>query len=330
MQLLTYLDATTKAEDAIPAGVFYFNLIEPYLKCSKNLTDEEIEKEIKKQFKMKGLILADVKIIRMMDKTLENGYSDSVPVYIDKNGEISNNSSTITKEEFSLLQKYTMRLLKQISKEILSGNINIKPFYNTKTKKTPCSYCEYKAICGFNTKLAKNDYMYINFDSKEEVLESIKKGRIEVKNLSNDVVIHVENDIAYLQYKKLLEYDDIIKHAYTLKKGNMDFSLHGSIENYHDIVIENYKKICGKLGLNYINVVRPYQTHTNNVQSIYGKINKDDIDIALDELKDIDGVITDKKEIILSTLNADCILFLIFDPKNKVIASVHSRWERGL
>lgn len=176
MQLLTYLDATTKAEDAIPAGVFYFNLVEPYLKCSKNLTDEEIEKEIKKQFKMKGLILADVKIIRMMDKTLENGYSDSVPVYIDKNGEISNNSSTITKEEFSLLQKYTMRLLKQISKEILSGNINIKPFYNTKTKKTPCSYCEYKAICGFNTKLAKNDYMYINFDSKEEVLESIKKG----------------------------------------------------------------------------------------------------------------------------------------------------------
>lgn len=42
-----------------------------------------------------------------------------------------------------------------------------------------------------------------------------------MKNLSNDVVIHVENDIAYLQYKKLLEYDDIIKHAYTLKKGNM-------------------------------------------------------------------------------------------------------------
>ena len=151
-----------------------------------------------------------------------------------------------------------------------------------------------------------------------------------MKNLSNDVVIHVENDIAYLQYKKLLEYDDIIKHAYTLKKGNMDYSLHGSIENYQDIVIENYKKICGKLGLNYINVVRPYQTHTNNVQSIYGKINKDDIDIALDELKDIDGVITDKKEIILSTLNADCILFLIFDPKNKVIASVHSGWKGTL
>ena len=38
-----------------------------------------------------------------------------------------------------------------------------------------------------------------------------------MKDLTNKNVIHVKsNDIEYLQFRKLLEYNDIIKHAYTL------------------------------------------------------------------------------------------------------------------
>ena len=38
-----------------------------------------------------------------------------------------------------------------------------------------------------------------------------------VKDLSNKNVIHVkDNDIEYLQFKKLLEYKEIINHAYAL------------------------------------------------------------------------------------------------------------------
>ena len=38
-----------------------------------------------------------------------------------------------------------------------------------------------------------------------------------MKDLSNENVIHVKkNGVEYLQFRKLLEYSDIIKHAYAI------------------------------------------------------------------------------------------------------------------
>ena len=39
-----------------------------------------------------------------------------------------------------------------------------------------------------------------------------------MKDLSNENVIHVKkNEVEYLQFRKLLEYSDIIKHAYAIR-----------------------------------------------------------------------------------------------------------------
>ena len=166
---MTYLDAITKAEKSDPAGVLYFNLIEPIIKADRNKTAEEIEDEIRKSFKMKGLVLADVNVIKMMDKSLESGKSKMLPVQIDKNDGISKNSSVVTKEQFNALQKYIIKVVKDISKEILSGNIDIKPYY--KNKKTPCEYCEYKGICQFDKN--KNEYSYIPKLEDDEIWDKI-------------------------------------------------------------------------------------------------------------------------------------------------------------
>lgn len=48
----------------MPAGVLYFNLIDPIIKSSKSLTKEEIEEEIRKKFKMQGLVVADVEVVK--------------------------------------------------------------------------------------------------------------------------------------------------------------------------------------------------------------------------------------------------------------------------
>ena len=53
IQLLTYSDAICKEEDIMPAGVFYFSLIEQMVKADKKITDEEIEDLIRKNFRMK-------------------------------------------------------------------------------------------------------------------------------------------------------------------------------------------------------------------------------------------------------------------------------------
>ena len=160
IQLLTYLDAVCKQEDLMPAGILYFSLLEQMVKSDKKITEEGIENEIRKNFEMKGLIVADVKIIKLHDKILETGSSKIVPAAITSSGEVNKKwTSGVSKEEFKVLQDDIQKIIKDIAKEILSGKIDLKP-YNKKGR-TPCKYCEYKAICGFNTKNPGNCYNYI-------------------------------------------------------------------------------------------------------------------------------------------------------------------------
>ena len=173
LQLLTYLDAVCEADEVLPAGVLYFNLIDPIIKASNHLTDEEIEDEIRKLFKMKGLILADVDIVKMMDTKVEKGSSKIVPAYIDKDGNLSNKSSSVTRKQFEDLQKYMKKMLTQISTEILSGKIDVKPYYKVKGGKTPCEYCKYHSICQFNNGICKNSYNYIGNINKDAILDSV-------------------------------------------------------------------------------------------------------------------------------------------------------------
>ena len=174
IQLITYLDAVTQQDNFEPAGVLYLGLIDNIIKAKKNLPDEEIEKEIRKGFKMQGLILADVKVVKMMDNNLEQGYSDIIPAYISKEGELSKKfSSAASKEEFQALQRTVKKTIRQISKEILSGDISIKPYnYN---QKTGCDYCPYKSICMFNVNIKGNEYNYIKHKTNDEIFADAVK-----------------------------------------------------------------------------------------------------------------------------------------------------------
>ncbi len=160
IQLITYLDAICEQSNFEASGVLYMNLIDNVVKNAKNLSEEEIQNKIRSNFKMKGLVLADVSVVKMMDNKLENGYSDIIPVYIGKDGSISEkNSKVISKNDFDKLQHQVKNIIKEISKEILRGRIDIKPYnYN---ERTGCDYCSYKTICMFNTNIKGNDYNYV-------------------------------------------------------------------------------------------------------------------------------------------------------------------------
>lgn len=160
IQLITYLDAIGEQTSFEPSGILYMGLIDNVVKDAKNLTEEEIENKIRNNFRMKGLILADVSVIKMMDNKLQTGSSDIVPVYINKDGTISEKkSSVISRDDFNKLQVKVKEIIKEISKEILKGKIDIKPYYYN--GKTGCDYCKYKTICMFNTNIKGNEYNYI-------------------------------------------------------------------------------------------------------------------------------------------------------------------------
>ncbi len=134
-----------------------------------------------------------------------------------------------------------------------------------------------------------------------------------MNKLGNDNIIIKQGDgIEYIQFKRLLNYG--IKHAYTLKCEGINFRSNSPEE------IDSYKKIFDCLGLNLETYSKPLQKHTNNVKCIDRVMEKS-------ELENTDGLITNKENITLVTTNADCILFLFYDPKEKVIANVHSGWR---
>ena len=160
IQLITYLDAISKQENFIPSAILYSGLIENLASKNKNLADEEIASEIRKNFRMDGMVLADVNVIRMMDTKLQSGASDIIPVTLTQSDSIfEQRSHTMTQTEFEETQNKVTNIIKQISEEILAGKIDINP-YNYKDK-TGCDYCEYKSICMFNSNLKENTYNYI-------------------------------------------------------------------------------------------------------------------------------------------------------------------------
>jgi ATP-dependent helicase/nuclease subunit B len=179
LQLLVYLDAILSNKEkyiekgVFPGAVLYFRVEDPIIGSDREMTQKEIEDKILKELKLKGLLLKDMRIIKAMDKELENGYSAIIPAQIIKGPEIGEKTSGATLEQFELLRKYVRKIVIDLCEDMLKGNISIKPY--KKKKNTPCSYCNFAAICQFDTSISDNKYKYLNDKKNEEVWELMRK-----------------------------------------------------------------------------------------------------------------------------------------------------------
>lgn len=134
-------------------------------------------------------------------------------------------------------------------------------------------------------------------------------------DLSNDNIIHVKGKkLEYIQFRKLNEFG--IKHAYTLKNDGINFRINNNRENAK----KSYEILCEELEVDYTKLIRPHQTHTDTVKCI-------ECIPSESELEDVDGTLTNEKGYTLATTNADCILYLVYDPIKRVIGSIHSGWR---
>ncbi|CDE91145.1 putative uncharacterized protein [Clostridium sp. CAG:389] len=156
-----------------------------------------------------------------------------------------------------------------------------------------------------------------------------------MKDLSNKNVIRInKNGVQYLQFRKLLEYKDIITHAYSIGT-DVNFrtarvNKQQLPENEFNKAIQDYKNLCNEINVDYKNIVKTNQEHTDNIAIANKKINQDFPDINLEEYSKTDGIVTNRPNLVLSTTNADCILLLFFDPVTKTIANTHSGWKGTL
>lgn len=142
------------------------------------------------------------------------------------------------------------------------------------------------------------------------------KEQIEL-TLNEQIVYNNNGEIKYLEFKKLLEYPELI-HAFIIKP--LDFK-----NTLKDDLIKNYGLILKQLNIDVAELVKPEQAHTDNIYNVI-----DEQGIHIKELKDVDGLITKTKNKALSLVFADCTPIYLYDPVEKVIGNIHSGWKGTL
>ena len=127
-------------------------------------------------------------------------------------------------------------------------------------------------------------------------------------------------------YSKQLTKYPKIKHCFFSSKNGVSKNIYKSLNcgigsnDKKKNVIKNLKIISKKIGCKYKNLITMNQTHSNKVKFINKNLlNKNKIYC--------DAILTNKKEICISVLTADCVPILIYDPINNIIAAIHAGWK---
>lgn len=160
LQLMMYLQAACSAENK-PAGVFYFKIKDPTVDFSqKDIDSEVLEKEIRKSFKLDGIMVDDPRVITDIAGEF-GGFSEIVPIRVTKEGiKNTGKEGLLSEDEFDSLQEAVKQKVKEACKELLDGKIDAHPM---KTKeRSACTYCKYKGICMFDTMFEGCSYNIIN------------------------------------------------------------------------------------------------------------------------------------------------------------------------
>lgn len=183
MQMLVYLDVLlTHAlkwlqEEALPAGMLYFRVHTPLINLDEFLPPEKIESTIRRCYKMKGKVLEDVNVVRLMDHFLEKGYSEIIPVGLTRDGSFYKNSATLSGERFALLRGHTRSLIKESALSITGGRVDISPYRLGGWQ--ACTYCPYKAVCQFDPLLETNDYRILKREDDEQIWHRLQKRHLQ-------------------------------------------------------------------------------------------------------------------------------------------------------
>ncbi len=176
IQLLTYLqvaleyyqDLLPEGEELLPAGVLYYFFKSGILSTDGPISAQSAEELHFAKMRADGLLVADMKALKLAERALSTGKSSLIPVtllakaapYLDDAEEFNqleepmeyfhkSNHAVVTREQLQLLLDHTRQMIASLGEEIYSGNIAVKPCMTKKF--IGCQYCRYQAICQIQT-----------------------------------------------------------------------------------------------------------------------------------------------------------------------------------
>lgn len=147
---------------------------------------------------------------------------------------------------------------------------------------------------------------------------------------SKTVKINRQGELVYITFPKLTACG-AVRHTFSTRLGgvsdgryrfmNLSFTNGDAREN----VEENYKRLCGAVGIDVSHLVLSHQTHTSNVRTV----TREDCGTGYikPSFQDVDGLVTNQRGVAMVTQYADCTPLLFCDPVKRVAATSHAGWR---
>lgn len=147
---------------------------------------------------------------------------------------------------------------------------------------------------------------------------------------SNNLNINKKGDLVYITFPRL-EACGAVRHTFSTRLGGVSEGQYSTMNTSFSggddfkMVEENYRRLCGAVGIDINHLVLSKQTHTNNVRVV----TKNDCGTGYikPSFQDVDGLITNESGVALVTQYADCTPLLFCDPVKHVCATSHAGWR---
>lgn len=145
-------------------------------------------------------------------------------------------------------------------------------------------------------------------------------------------ILHrAENGVAYLTFPGL-ERTGAVRHLFSTREGGVSEGVYASMNlsytrgDEREAVDENYRRIAACLNSSTADMVCSDQTHTDHIRLVTAADRGKGVTRPKD-YRDVDGLITQEKGIVLCTFFADCVPLFFVDPVRKAIGLSHSGWR---
>lgn len=143
--------------------------------------------------------------------------------------------------------------------------------------------------------------------------------------------INYKNGVCFLTVPSF-EATGLVRHAFSTRIGGISKGRYARMNlsfgngDRREDAYENFRRFFAAVGSDQDRLVMTRQEHTDNIMEVTEKDAGKGI-IRERDYAGVDGMITDRKNLPLVALYADCVPLIFLDPVKKVIASSHSGWR---
>lgn len=147
---------------------------------------------------------------------------------------------------------------------------------------------------------------------------------------SKTLTVQEEGELCYITIPAF-EKTGLVRHCFTTRLGGVSPEPYGmnlgiSGADAPENVRRNYERIAYAIGSFLGNLVVSAQVHGTEILRV-GVLDRGKGVVFPREMEAIDGLITDRSQVGLVTIHADCVPLFFLDPRRKAIGLAHAGWR---